>query len=102
MKDIINLRLNTLALIGITVLSCKEKPRQQSTTAITLDQGTSIMNKSTIQKKEGEIFKTSLNSTLNTNDIKIAEFKIKIQHHIRVAISSTNSKIAILEKKIKQ
>jgi hypothetical protein len=99
MKNLIHFRIATLALIGVTLISCKEEPKQNTKTPITTEEGTSIMIKSTMQKKEWEDFKKTLDSTINTYDIKIAELKIKMQDSKKTADSATTMKIKMLEEK---
>lgn len=89
----------TLALIGLTLMSCKEKPKQEASMPLSVDEGNSIMIQSTVQKKEEEKFKVTLDSTLNTYDIRIAELKIKMQLTKTKSDSSARMKIKVLQEK---
>jgi hypothetical protein len=69
----------SLVLIGTTTQSCKQEPNLQESVSITNDEGTSVMIESSIQKKEWEQFKISIDSTINRNELHIAELKMEMQ-----------------------
>tara|TARA_R110000868_G_scaffold87983_2_gene245527 strand:+ start:352 stop:789 length:438 start_codon:yes stop_codon:yes gene_type:complete len=99
MKKTNTIRLAALIFIGTTILSCKDAHIQDDITSVTTDKGTSIMIKSTIQKKEWEKFKITLDSTINSNDIRIAELKIKMKDTKKNNASTAALKMKALEEK---
>jgi hypothetical protein len=67
MKNLIHFRIATL----IELLFRWEEPKQNTKTPITTEKGTSIMIKSTMQKKEEwEDFKKTLDSFINTMTLR--------------------------------
>jgi hypothetical protein len=96
MKKTVAKLLLSITLIGTIAQSCKDAPNKETSTPITKDIGTSVMIENTMQKKEWEQFKISIDSTININDIQIAELKIKMQKTKKTADSSAILQIKVL------
>jgi hypothetical protein len=62
------------------------------------DEGTSVMIESSIQK-EWEQFKISIDSTINRNELHIAELKMEMQKTKKTVDSTAILKIEVLEAK---
>ncbi|MDG2431726.1 hypothetical protein [Flavobacterium sp.] len=92
-------RLTTLALMSLSFLSCKQDPNRNLKSADSINEGKSILIESNVQKKEWEKFQITLDSTINANDIRIAEFKLKAKQGKKEIDSTTRYHINVLEEK---
>ncbi|NRT14643.1 hypothetical protein HNP99_000987 [Flavobacterium sp. 28A] len=89
-----------LLITGTTLVSCKQTTEEETIEANTDEsEGTSVMVKSTTQNKEWEAFKISTDSTINRNEMRIAELKVRMKDSKKTIDSSYQNKVIQLEEK---
>lgn len=92
-----------LLITGTSLVSCKQTSDESTIETNTEEvEGTSVMVKSTTQNKEWEAFKISTDSTINRNEMRIAELKVRMQDTKKSVDSSYQNKVIQLEEKIKK
>lgn len=89
-----------LLITGTSLVSCKQTSDESTIETNTEEvEGTSVMVKSTTQNKEWEAFKISTDSTINRNEMRIAELKVRMQDTKKSVDSSYQNKVIQLEEK---